>query len=211
MPKSRTIPNNGTGFQKFERKLQRRITWQQQYREVIQNNAVGVFASYKQSMVADKDVAWLQKLDHIGNPFTSESLANQKYTYSCPAANQLLWGWNTLAAMVVQRFALWVSIFLTLWRANGWMIIWSFLVRFWGSFCCFVYLIITSFIVMHNGLYWEFTMLRLIVDTFVFGHGIVAVIGLRVWLSCNCYFSILTRQKLPRMIIEPGLLFRLLR
>jgi hypothetical protein len=53
---------------------------------------------------------------------------------------------------VIQRFVLWVGIFLALWRVDGWVIIWSFLVRFWVSFCCFVYLIHTSFIFMHKAL-----------------------------------------------------------
>jgi len=53
------------------------------------------------------------------------------------------------------------------------------------SFWCFVYFIITSFIFMHEGLCSEFTMLGLIVEKFIFGNGRVAVIGLRVWLSCN--------------------------
>jgi len=38
---------------------------------------------------------------------------------------------------------------------------------------------------MHEGLYSEFTMLGLIVEKFIFGNGIVAVIERRVWLSCN--------------------------
>jgi hypothetical protein len=42
--------------------------------------------------------------------------------------------------------------FLALWRVDRWVIIWSFLVRFWVSLWCFVYFIITSFIFMHEGL-----------------------------------------------------------
>jgi len=56
--------------------------------------------------------------------------------------------------MVVQGFTLLVGIFLTLWRVDGWVIIWSFLVRFLVSFGCFVYFIITSFIFIHEGLCW---------------------------------------------------------
>jgi len=49
-----------------------------------------------------------------------------------------------------------------------------------GLFWCFLYLIITSFIFMHEGLVWVFTMLGLIVETLIFGSGIVAAIGHRV-------------------------------
>jgi hypothetical protein len=87
--------------------------------------------------------------------------------------------------MVVQGFALRVGIFLTLWRVDGWVIIWNFLVRFWVSIWCFVYFIITSFIFMHEGLCSEFMMLGLIIETFIFGNGIGAAIGLHVWLSYN--------------------------
>jgi len=89
-------------------------------------------------------------------------------------------GWT-----VVEGFALWVGIFLALWKVDRWVIIWSFLVRFCVSFWCFVYFIITSFIFMHEGLCSEFTMTGLIVEMFIFGNGILAVIGLHVWLSCN--------------------------
>jgi hypothetical protein len=61
----------------------------------------------------------------------------------------------------------------------------EFLVRFWVSFWCYVYLIITSFIFMHEGLWWEFTMSGLIFETCIFRKGIVAVTALCVWLSCN--------------------------
>jgi len=72
-----------------------------------------------------------------------------------------------------------------LWRVDGWVIIWSFLVTFQVSFWCLVYFIITSFIFMHEGLCWEFTMWGLIVETFVLGKGIVVAIWLHAWLSCN--------------------------
>jgi len=49
---------------------------------------------------------------------------------------------------------------------------------------------------MHEGLCWEFTMLGSIVETIIFGTGIVAVIGLHVWQSCNWQFRIFTQQKL---------------
>jgi len=53
--------------------------------------------------------------------------------------------------MVVQGFGLRVGISPTLWRVDGLVIIWSFLVRFGVSFWCFVDFIITSFIFMHEG------------------------------------------------------------
>jgi hypothetical protein len=46
-----------TGFQKFERKLQRRMIRQQQCLKVIRNAALGLFADYEQSLVADGAVA----------------------------------------------------------------------------------------------------------------------------------------------------------
>jgi hypothetical protein len=54
-------------------------------------------------------------------------------------------------------------------------------------------------------------MLRLIVETFIFGNGIVAGIGLRVWLSWNWLFGIFTQQKLPRLISEMRRVFSSLR
>jgi len=86
---------------------------------------------------------------------------------------------------VVHGFALSVVNFLALWRVDGWVKIWSFLVRFWVSFWCFVYFRITSFIFMHAGLCWEFKMLGLIVEMLIFGNGIEAATGHRVWLSWN--------------------------
>jgi len=115
-------------------------------------------------------------------------------------------GWT-----VVQGLALWVGIFLALWRVDEWVIICSFLVRFWVSVRCFVYYIITSFIFTHQGLCWEFTRLGLIIETFIFGNSIVAAIGLHVWLSCNWYFGIFTKQKLAQVISEMQTLFRSLR
>jgi hypothetical protein len=62
-----------------------------------------------------------------------------------------------------------MGIFLTLWRVDGWVMIWSFLKRFWVSSLCFVDFIITSFIFVHEGLNEEFKMLGLIVETLVLG------------------------------------------
>jgi len=76
-----------TGFQKFERKLQKRIIRQQRYLEVIRNCVHGLFADYEQSVVADEDVAWLREHNNIENPPTAGSLANRKRTSSRPAAN----------------------------------------------------------------------------------------------------------------------------
>jgi len=85
-PNPRSSPTTKTGFQKFEWKFQKRIIRQQQYLEVIRNRAVGLFADYEQSVVADEDVAWLREHDHILNPPAAGSLANRKRTSSRPAA-----------------------------------------------------------------------------------------------------------------------------
>jgi hypothetical protein len=79
--------------------------------------------------------------------------------------------------MVVHGFALWVGIFLALWKVDRWVIIWSFLVRFWVSLWCFVNFIITSFKFMHEGQCSGFHMLGQILKRFIFGKGIVAVLG----------------------------------
>ena len=86
-PNPRSFSTTKTGFQKFERKLQMRIIRKQRYLEVIRNRALGRFADYKQSVVADEDVAWLREHDHIVNPPAAGSLANRKRTRSRPAAN----------------------------------------------------------------------------------------------------------------------------
>jgi len=86
-PNPRSFPTTKTGFQKFERKLQKRIIRQQRYLEVIRNRALGLFADYEQSVVAGEDMAWLREHDHIVNPPTAGSLANRKHTSSHPAAN----------------------------------------------------------------------------------------------------------------------------
>jgi len=45
-----------TGFQQFDRKVERRNSWQHRYLEVIWNWAIGLFADYQQIVVADEDV-----------------------------------------------------------------------------------------------------------------------------------------------------------
>jgi len=86
-PDPGSFPMTKTGFQQFKMNLQRRIITQQQYLEVIRNCAPGLFANYEQSVVADEDVAWLRKHDHIVNPPAVGLLANRKRTRSCPAIN----------------------------------------------------------------------------------------------------------------------------
>jgi hypothetical protein len=76
-----------TSFQRFEPKLQKMIIGPQWYLEVIRNRALGLFADYEQSVVADEDVAWLPEHDHIVNSPAAGSLANWKLTQSRPAAN----------------------------------------------------------------------------------------------------------------------------
>jgi len=75
-----------TGFQRFEWKHPRRIIRQQCYLEVIQNHAIGLFANYKEWVVADEDVGWLRDYHHNVNPPTAGCLANTKCTSSRPAA-----------------------------------------------------------------------------------------------------------------------------
>jgi len=53
---------------------------------------------------------------------------------------------------------------------------------------------------MLEGLCCKFMMLRLIIEMFIFGIGIVAAIRLHVWLSSNWEVGIFTQQKLSRMI-----------
>jgi len=88
-------------------------------------------------------------------------------------------GWT-----VVQGFALCNvgGLFLALWRVDEWVLVWSFLVRFWVSFWCFVYFIITLVIYIHDGLWWKFRMLGFVIETLLFGNGIVAAIRPHVWL-----------------------------
>jgi len=86
-PNPRSFPTTKTGFQKLQWKLQKRILRQQRYLGAIQNYALGLFADYEQSVVADEDVAWLREHDYIVNPPAAGSLANRKRTCSSPAAN----------------------------------------------------------------------------------------------------------------------------
>jgi len=86
-PNPRSFPTMKSGFQKFERKLQKRIIGQQRFVEVIRNHALGLFADCEQSIVTDEDVAWLREHDHIVNPPSAGSLAYRKCTSSRPAAN----------------------------------------------------------------------------------------------------------------------------
>jgi hypothetical protein len=97
-------------------------------------------------------VAWLPEHYQIVNPPAAGFLANRMRTSSCPAAKLVVERMECTGWTVVQGFALWVGKFLALWRVDGWVIIWRFLVRFWVSFWCFAYFIITSFIFMHKGL-----------------------------------------------------------
>jgi len=108
---------------------------------------------------------------------------------------------------IVSGFKLWVGLYLALWRVDGRVIIWSYLVRLWVSLWCFVYFIITFFIFILEGLCWEFTMLGLIIETFVFGKGIVAATVLWIWLSFNWQFGTFTQQELAWMITEMRMLF----
>jgi len=111
-------------------------------------------------------------------------------------------GWT-----VHQGFALWVCLVLAYWRVDGWVIIGSFLEMFWVSFWCFVYFIFTLLIFMHEGLYWEFIMLGLIIETLVFGEGRVATIELSVSLSYIGYFGIFAQQISAQMISEMWTIF----
>ena len=66
-----------TGFQKFEWKIQKRIIRRQRYLKVIRKRALGHLADYEQSVVADKDVAWLRQHNRIANPPAAGSLDNR--------------------------------------------------------------------------------------------------------------------------------------
>jgi len=69
-PKSKNLPNDDNRLPKFKRKLQRRIIRQQQYLQVIRNHALDLFADYKQSVVAEKNVTWLHmKWSHCESSF----------------------------------------------------------------------------------------------------------------------------------------------
>lgn len=86
----------------------------------------------------------------------------------------------------VQGFVRWVGIVLALWVEDRWVIISIFWERFWVTFSYFVDFIISLVIFIHKGLCCKFTMLGLIVVRRDFGIGTVSVMGLHVWLSCNC-------------------------
>jgi hypothetical protein len=47
------------------------------------------------------------------------------------------------------------------------VIIWRLFVTCWISFWCFLYVIITWFIFKHEGLCWEFTVLGIIIETWI--------------------------------------------
>ena len=89
-PNPRSFPTMKPGFQRFECMLETRIIRQQRYLEVIRNRALVLFADFEQTVVADEDVAWLRKQDHIVKPPTAGSLPITKRTSSHPAANQSL-------------------------------------------------------------------------------------------------------------------------
>jgi len=116
-PNPRSLPMTITGFQKLERIPQQRIIRGLRYLEVIQNGALGPFADYEQSVVADEDVSWLHDHDHIVNPPAAGSLANTKHTSSCPAASWLLWGWNALAGQLFKDLCCGWVLF---WHCGGW-------------------------------------------------------------------------------------------
>jgi len=83
----RRFPTKKTDFQKFERKHQNRIIWQQRYLEVIRNCAIGLCAEYEQCLAPDEDVASLHKHDDIVNLPAAGSVANGKCTSSQLVAN----------------------------------------------------------------------------------------------------------------------------
>ena len=56
-PNPRIFPTTKTGFQKIQRKLQKRIVIQPRYLEVIGDCALGLFADYDQSIVVDEDIS----------------------------------------------------------------------------------------------------------------------------------------------------------
>jgi hypothetical protein len=82
---SRCFPTTKTGIEMFEQKLHNRIIRQLQYLEVIRSCALGLFADYEQSLVANEDVAWQRKHKHIVNPLAAGFLANRMRVCSHPA------------------------------------------------------------------------------------------------------------------------------
>jgi len=107
-----------TGFWKFARILQMRSIGLQGYLECNQNRALGLFADQEQSILANKDVAWLREHNHIVNSPAAGCLANFKHTSSRLAANQSLWGWNALVGLLFKDFSCeWVFF----WHFGRWM------------------------------------------------------------------------------------------
>jgi hypothetical protein len=86
-PNPRRFPTLIIGFLKLEWNIQRRIIRQQRYLEVIQNHALGLFADYKNTIVADEDIPWLYKHNYILNPLAAHSCTNKKCTRCHPAPN----------------------------------------------------------------------------------------------------------------------------
>jgi len=81
------IPTMKTGFQKFKSMVERRISRQHQFVDVIRYPVPSLCADYELSAVVDQDVAWLHKYNHIVNPPTLDSLANRKSMSNHLAAN----------------------------------------------------------------------------------------------------------------------------
>jgi len=75
--KSKQLRDDKKGFQKFERTPWLRMISQERYLEVIWNCALGLFADYEQSLVANQDEAWICKHDHIVDPPAVGSFANR--------------------------------------------------------------------------------------------------------------------------------------
>jgi len=144
----------------------------------------------------------LREPNRIVDPPAARSAANTTRTKQPPSCKSVVLRMVYTCWTVVQGFALWVGIFLAHSRVDRCVIIWSFFVTSWVSFRCFVDFIITSFRFRHEGLCWVFTMLGLIVQIFISGKGMVAAIGLNVWLAFNRYFGIVSQWKLPRLSSE---------
>ena len=89
-PNPRIFPTMEGGFQKFGWIGQKRMIRHQRSHEVVRKCALGLLAADEECLVADEDVAWLHRHDHIVNSPTAGSLANGNCTCSNPAANWLL-------------------------------------------------------------------------------------------------------------------------
>lgn len=90
---------------------------QQRHLQLIQSCALGLFADYKQCIVAAEDVAWLFEHDYIVNPPAAGSLANRIYTSSRPAANYSLPEWNAHVGQLFQDLGCGCVHF---WHFGGW-------------------------------------------------------------------------------------------